>query len=49
MNELHCHKKSAGVINGIPKNFGNFAGKHVCRVKCERKSLFLSIQHVPSV
>ena len=27
------------VLKGVPKNFTNFTGKHLCRIKCEPKSL----------
>ena len=28
-----------GVLKGVPKNFTNFTGKHLCRIKCAPKSL----------
>ena len=59
MNELYCNKKSSpisqmfyrivGVLKGVVKNFANFTGKHLCRVKCERKSLTLSMKPAPSL
>ena len=59
MNELYCHKKSSrisqtfyrivGVVKGVVKTFANFTGKRMCRVKCERKSLTLSMKPVPSL
>ena len=38
-----------GVLKGVVKNFANFTGKHLCRVKCERKSLTLSMKPAPSL
>ena len=32
------------VLKGVPKNFTNFTGKHLCRIKCEPKKFDLSIQ-----
>ena len=59
MNELYCNKKSSsisqmfyrtvGILKGVVKNFGSFTGKHLCRVKSERKSLTLSMKSAPSV
>ena len=37
------------VLKGVVKNFANFTGKHLCRVKCERKSLTLSVKPAPSL
>ena len=37
------------VLKGIVKNFANFAGKHLCRVKFELKSLTLSMKPAPSL
>ena len=31
-------------ITGAFKNLANFTGKHLCQVKCKRKSLALSMQ-----
>ena len=31
----------AGVLKGVLKNLANFTGKHLCRVKCERKFDFI--------
>ena len=36
-------------IVGVLKNFANFTRKHLCQVKCERKSLALSMQSAPSL
>ena len=33
-----------GVLKSVVKNFANFTGKHLCRVKCERKSLTLTMK-----
>ena len=59
MNELYCNKKSSpvsqmfytiiGVPKGVVKNFPNFTGKHLCRVKFERKSLTLSMKSALSL
>ena len=40
-----------GVLKGVLKNFANFnfTGKYLFRVKCERKSLTLSMKRAPSV
>ena len=39
-----------GVLKGGPKHFLNFTGKHLRRVKCERKSLTLPMHlHYKSV
>ena len=35
--------RTVGVFKGVLKNFANFTGKHLCREKCERKSLTLSM------
>ena len=43
---LQMFYRIVGVLKGVPKNF---AGKHLCRVKCERKSLTLSMQLTPSL
>ena len=53
MNELYCHKKSSpnlqmfyrfvDVLKDVVKNFANFTGKHLCRVKYDHKSLTLSM------
>ena len=40
--------RTVGVPNGVLKNFANFTVKHLCRVKCELKSLTLSMKPVPS-
>ena len=59
MNELYCNKKSSpisqmfyrivGVLKGAVKNFANFTGKHLCRIKSERKSLTLPMNSAPSL
>ena len=59
MNELYFNKKSSpisqmfyrivGVLKGVVKNLANFTGKHLCRVKCERRSLSLSMKPAPSL
>ena len=59
MNELCCNKKLSpilqmfyrivGVLKGVVKNFANFTGKHLCRVKSERISLTLSMKSEPSL
>ena len=36
-------------LEGVLKDFANFAEKHLCRVHCERKSLTLSMQPAPSL
>ena len=41
--------KIAGVLKGVVKNFSNFTGKHLCRVKCERKILTLSVKPASSL
>ena len=41
--------KIVGVLKGVVKNFANFTGKHLCRVKSERKSLTLSMKSAPSL
>ena len=44
-NTLHERKCSTELLvfsTGVPKNFANFTGKHLCRVKCEPKSLIHS-------
>ena len=33
-----------GVLKSVVKNFANFTGKHLCQVKCERKSLTLTMK-----
>ena len=41
-NTLHERKCSTELLvfsKGVLKNFANFTGKHLCRVKCEPKSL----------
>ena len=38
-----------GVPKGVLKNFANFTGKHLCRVKCERKSLNLAVKPAHSL
>ena len=38
-----------GILEGVLKNFANFTGKHLCRVKCERKRLTLSMEPAPSL
>ena len=41
-NTLHERKCSTELLvfsKGVLKNFANFAGKYLCRVKCEPKSL----------
>ena len=38
-----------GVLKGVIKNFANFTGKHLCRVKCECKDLTLSMKPAPSL
>ena len=38
-----------GVLKGVIKNVANFTGKHLCRVKCERKDLTLSMKPAPSL
>ena len=57
MSELYSQKKSpisqmfygiVGVLKGVAKNFANFTGKHLCRVKSERKILTLSMKPAPS-
>ena len=54
MNEFYCHKKIviyfANVLQDcwfsqrFSKNFANFTGKHLCLLKCEHKSLTLSMK-----
>ena len=41
--------KIVGVLKGVVKNFPNFTGKHLCRVKSEGKSLTLSMKPPPSI
>ena len=36
-------------IVGVLKDFANLTGKHLRQVKCERKSLTLSMQPAPSL
>ena len=38
-----------GAPKGVLKNFANFTGKHLCRVKCERESLTLPMKTAPSL
>ena len=60
MNELYCaiknsssisqmFYKTVGALKGVVKNFANFTGKHLCWVKCARKSLTLSMKPAPSL
>ena len=44
---LQMFYRNAGVLKGVLKNFANFTGKHICQVKCERKSLTVSMQPAP--
>ena len=37
--ERECSAELLVFSVGIPKNFANFTGKYLCRVKCEPKSL----------
>ena len=37
--ERKCSTELLVFSTGVPKNFANFTGKHLCRVKCEPKSL----------
>ena len=59
MNDFNAIKKSSpisqmfyrivAVLKGVAKNFANFTGKHLSRVKCESKSLTLSMKTAPSL
>ena len=46
---LQMFHRIVGVLKGIVKNFANFTGKHLCRVKSEHKSLTLSMKSAPSL
>ena len=47
LSQMFC--RIVGVLKGVVKNFANFTGKHLCRVKSERKSLTLSMKPAPSL
>ena len=59
MNELYCNKISSpisqmfyrivDVLKGVIRNFANFTGKHLCRVKYERKNLTLFMKPTSSL
>ena len=46
---LQMFYKIVGVLKGVIKNFANLTGKHLCQVKCERKSFTLSMKPAPSL
>ena len=51
-NTLHERKCSTELLvfsKGVLKNFANFTGKHLRRVKCEAKKFDLSMQPAPSL
>ena len=39
LHERECSTELLVISKGALKNFANFTGKHLCRVKCEPKSL----------
>ena len=39
LHERNCSTELLVFSKGVLKNFANFTGKHLCRVKCEPKSL----------
>ena len=47
LHERQCSTELLVFSKGVLKKFANFTGKHLCRLKCEPKSL--SIQPAPSL